>query len=177
MGNEKVISIWTDGSSHNNGEKKGLGGYGSVLIYGELPDTKEELYGHYGDDNKTLEIYGGCENTTNQQQEIKAVTEALKQVTNPSIPIYLFSDSAYVINCMNQKWYAGWITNNWKNSKKEPVKNREYWEELLAVLEDNFFDITWTHVKGHSNIYYNECADVLAGKGTKEMEKKNGFTS
>lgn len=173
---KSVISIWTDGSSHNNGEKKGLGGYGAVLIYGQLPINQDELYSHYGDDKKTLEIYGGHSETTNQQMEIKAVTEALKRVKKgTSTPIHIFSDSAYVVNCMNDKWYQGWMTNGWKNSKKEPVANREYWEELLSVMNENWFDVSFHKVKGHKGIFYNEWADKLAGKGTKDMEIKFGF--
>jgi ribonuclease HI len=170
---EKVISIWTDGSSHNNGEFQGIGGFGSVLIYSKLPAEKEELYSQYADDKYVLDIYEGFDPTTNQQMEIKAVTEALKRVKDTSLPVYIFSDSAYVINCMTKKWWQGWIKNGWKNSKKEPVANKEYWVELINTINDNMFvDINWCKVKGHSKIFYNERADDLAGKGTEEMKNK-----
>lgn len=169
---EKVMSIWTDGSSHNNGEFTGIGGYGSVLIYSELPDNKEELYGQYADDKYTLDIWGGADPTTNQHMEIQACVEAFKRITNYDIPVHVFSDSAYFINCMNQKWWHGWMTNGWKNSKKQPVANRESWEELIEIMQDNFMDITFHKVKGHAGIYYNERADRLADKGTQLMKQK-----
>lgn len=171
----KQISIWSDGSSHNNGDKKGIGGWGAVLIFGHIPEDIKKLYSEYGREQSTLKIYGGYEDTTNQQMEIKAVAEALKRIKSSKYTIHVFSDSAYVVNCMNKKWWHGWKTNGWLNSKKEPVANQEFWEELLEVIEDNFLDVTWNKVKSHIGIHYNEVADSLAGTGTKEIEEKRGF--
>lgn len=171
----KTLDIWTDGSSHNNGKYKGCGGYGAVMHYGEPPDTIKEMYSEYGSDRKTLEVWGAGYNTTNQQMEIKAVTEALKRVTK-DIPIRVISDSAYVVNCFKDGWWRGWIARNWKKSDKQPVKNQEYWKELLAVIEDSFLtNIEWIHVKGHKGIFYNEVADDLAGKGTEKSKKESGL--
>lgn len=170
----KSISIWTDGSSHNNGKYKGIGGWGAVLIFGELPEDEEKLFSKYADDKSTLEIYGSSNDTTNQQMEIKAITEALKRLKKANYQIHIFSDSAYVVNCMNEKWWHNWKSNGWINSQKKPVANREFWEELLQVIEDNFLNVTFHKAKGHSNIYYNELADKLAGRGTQEAKLKMG---
>jgi ribonuclease HI len=167
---EKVMSIWTDGSSHNNGEFQGIGGFGAVLIYSELPETKEELYGKYADDKFTLDIYGGADPTTNQQMELKSVSEAFKRIKNYNIPVHVFSDSAYMVNCFKDGWWHGWIQNGWKNSKKQPVANREEWEAIIEIMQNEFMDVTFHKVKGHSKIYYNERADRLADKGTQEMK-------
>lgn len=167
---EKVMSIWTDGSSHNNGEFTGIGGYGAVLIYSHLPTDKTELYSQYADDKYVLDIYGGADPTTNQQMEIKAITEALKRIKNFDVPVHIFTDSAYVVNCFKEGWWHGWISNGWRNSKKQPVANREYWEELITIINDNLIPTTFHKVKGHSKIYYNERADRLANKGTQEMK-------
>lgn len=168
---KKVISIWTDGSSHNNGKFEGIGGYGAVLLYSPLPSDQEELYGEYAKGTKRVEIYKGLDGVTNQQMELMSLIEALKRIKNHEIPIHVFSDSAYLINCMTKKWWVNWQSNGWKNSKKEDVSNRELWEELLSLVNDNMLDITYHKVKGHSNIFYNELADRLADRGTQEIKE------
>jgi ribonuclease HI len=168
---KKVLNIFTDGSSHNNGEWTGIGGWGAVLIYSHLP-SKEELKTKFAEDKYTLELYAGEDPTTNQRMEIKSVIEAFKRITNYKTPVYVYSDSAYLINCMNQGWWHGWMTNGWKNSKKEPVANRDLWEELIEIMQNEFMNITWTKVKGHRDTYYNNRADQLAGQGTQEMKQK-----
>lgn len=164
----KEIHLWGDGSSVNNGEEKGLGGYGYILLFGDFDgaDTKTE----YGDKTKMLTGWDGFENTTNQKEEIKAIINGLKRIkANTNYPIQVFSDSAYLVNCMTQRWYDKWRTNGWKNSKNEPVESPELWKELLQVIEDGFFKITWNKVKGHSKIFYNEECDKLARQGLEKM--------
>ena len=40
------------------------------------------------------------------------------------IPVEIRSDSAYVINCMNKKWYKKWMDNGWLNAKKETSRKQ-----------------------------------------------------
>lgn len=165
---KKVIHLWTDGSSVNNGEEKGLGGCGYVLLVGKFDDSVD-LKTKYCDDKFTKTGFASSSvDTTNQREEIRAVIEGLKQIKNNDIPIHVFSDSAYLINCMNKKWYVNWRDNGWKNSKKQDVVNPELWQELLQIIEDGFLNVTFNKVKGHSGIYYNELADVEANKGLSE---------
>lgn len=129
------LLIATDGACSGNGRELSPGGFGAVLLFGE----------------HKKEIFGGSPNTTNNIMEIKACIEALKSIKKPNIPTTVYSDSAYVVNCINQKWYMGWRRNGWLNSKKEPVENRELWEELLKLYE-KFLDIEFIKVKGHLNL-------------------------
>lgn len=169
----KSIHLWGDGSSINNGVKHvGCGGSGYCLLYGDFSKiTPDELKTKYCDDKYTLKGYhSSVEHTTNQREEIRAIILGLKHITNTELSIDVFSDSAYLINCMNQKWYVNWRTNGWKNSKRQPVENKDLWEELLEVIEDNFFKIKWNKVKGHSGMHYNEECDKLANIGTSEAK-------
>lgn len=169
----KTIHLWTDGSSINNGEKYvGCGGSGYCLLFGDFSKLSEtDLKTEYGEEGSTLKgHFSSPEHTTNQREEIRAVILGLKRIKNSEIPIEVFSDSAYLINCMNQKWYVNWRTNGWKNSKKQPVENQDLWEELLEVIEDNFFKVKWNKVKGHSKIFYNEECDRLANIGLSEAK-------
>ena len=144
---DKII-IYTDGACSGNQHDTNIGGYGAVLLY----------KGH------SKEIYDGEINTTNNKMEMKACIESLKTLKKKEIPVEVYTDSAYVCNCINQKWYVKWRSNGWKNSKKDPVENKELWVELLDLVE-SMEDIKFIKVKGHSGVELNELADQLANKG------------
>ena len=60
------------------------------------------------------------------------------------------------------------MKKDWKNSKKEPVANKELWLELLAEKE-KFADIEFHKVKGHANSAGNNRADELANIAMDEL--------
>ena len=101
----KNVIIYTDGACSGN---PGPGGWGSILIY------KDNI----------KEIFGNEINTTNNIMELTAVIQALKTLKEPC-NVELYSDSAYVVNAFEKDWITKWKDNNWKNSSKEPVKNKE----------------------------------------------------
>jgi ribonuclease HI len=63
--------------------------------------------------------------------------------------VKVYSDSAYVVNAINQKWIDNWQKNGWKNSNKEIVKNKELWQKLLELLK--IHKVNFIKVKGHSD--------------------------
>lgn len=141
------VTIYTDGACSGN---PGPGGWGSVLMYKE---------------NKK-EISGGMNNTTNNVMELTAVIEAIKTLKF-KCNVKLYSDSAYVVNAFNQKWIYGWIKNGWKTSSKEPVKNKELWQELYELTK--IHDIEFIKVKGHSDNEYNNRCDEMAREAIKSI--------
>ncbi len=132
---EKTIYIYTDGACRGNQDKHNRGGYAALLCSGKYEKK----------------ISGAEINTTNNIMEMKAVIEALKLIKDKSYSVMVFSDSAYVVNCINDKWYVKWRKNGWINSKKEAVLNKELWEELIQLVE-GFCSITFIKVKGHLNV-------------------------
>ena len=143
---EKVI-IYTDGACSGN---PGPGGWGSILMYKE---------------NKK-EIFGNKENTTNNVMELTAVIEGLKLLKFPC-EVDLYSDSAYLVNGFNQGWIYGWQKNNWKNSSKEPVKNKEIWEEIYKMTQKH--KVKFIKVKGHSDNEFNNRCDEMARNAIKTL--------
>ncbi len=109
-------------------------------------------------DNKK-EVSGGNKETTNNIMELTAVIEGLKLLKFPC-NVDLYSDSAYVVNAFNQKWIYGWMKNGWKTSNKEPVKNKELWEELYGLTKVH--NVNFIKVKGHSDNEFNNRCDELA---------------
>lgn len=132
------LEVWTDGACSGN---PGPGGWGWITNESE-PRTGS----------------GGDFATTNQRMEIAAALNALTSVRER--PIVVVSDSTYVVNCITKRWYAGWYSNGWRNSKKEPVANRDLWEELVPLATAPGVTFRW--VKGHANYPLNEAADALA---------------
>ena len=143
---EEVI-IYTDGACSGN---PGPGGWGSILMYKE---TKKEISGAKAD-------------TTNNVMELTAVIEGLKLLKFPC-KVKLYSDSAYVVNAFNQKWIYGWLKNGWKNSSKEPVKNKELWQELYNLTKTH--EVEFIKVKGHADNEYNNRCDELARNAIKSI--------
>ena len=138
----QIVTTYTDGACSGN---PGPGGWGSILMYKE---------------NKK-EISGGKKETTNNVMELTAVIEGLKLLKFPC-KVKLYSDSAYVVNAFEKKWLDGWIKNGWKNSSKEPVKNKELWEELYELTKVH--QVEFIKVKGHADNEYNNRCDELARK-------------
>jgi len=139
MDSSKYIDIYTDGACSGN---PGKGGWGVYLKI----------------NNEEIELNGAKDNTTNNKMELTAVIEALKYLKCKS-NINLFTDSKYVMQGIDE-WIHNWKKNNWKTSKKEPVKNKELWIELDKLV--SLHNIQWKWVKGHSGDYGNERADYLA---------------
>lgn len=110
------------------------------------------------DGSDYVEISGHVANTTNQKMELRAAIEALKRLEHPT-QVRLHSDSAYLINGMNQQWYLRWERNGWKNAKRKPVENSDLWRELVEL--SRYHSVEWRKVKGHAGIGANERCDAL----------------
>lgn len=143
----KNVIIYTDGACSGN---PGPGGWGAILMYNE---TKKE-------------ISGAEKNTTNNIMEITAVLKALK-LLKEKCNVKIYSDSAYVVNAFKQGWIYNWRKNNWKTANKEPVKNKELWEELYELVQNH--EVEFIKVKGHSDNEFNNRCDFLATSAIKNL--------
>ena len=143
----KKIQIYTDGACSGN---PGIGGWGAILIYGT---TKKEMF-------------DGENNTTNNKMELTAVIRAL-ECLKETCEIDLYTDSKYVKDGITQ-WIYSWKRNNWKNSKKEEVKNKDLWQKLDELSQTH--KINWFWVKGHEDNEINNRADELARDGVKKIK-------
>ena len=102
---------------------------------------------------------GGSDTTTNQRMELQAVLEALLAISGPAV---VHSDSTYVVNCFNDRWYEGWRKRGWKNSQRKPVANRDLWEPLIDLYLPRRDELDFRWVKGHSGDAMNDLVDALA---------------
>ena len=142
----KKVEIYTDGACSGN---PGPGGWGVLMRY----------------KGKEKEMFGGSEETTNNQMELTAVIEALRQLKEP-VDATIYTDSTYVLKGFTQ-WLPGWVAKNWKSSAKKPVANIELWQELLKLSLPH--RLTWVWVKGHNGHPENERVDFLARRFIEEL--------
>ena len=95
--------------------------------------------------------------------ELLAAIMALKKIKSGS-DVVIYTDSTYVKNGITE-WMVNWKKNDWKNSNKKPVKNKDLWVKLDGLCEKN--NVSWKWVKGHSTNKYNNLADELATQAIK----------
>jgi len=155
----KTIEVWTDGSCNNNPKHKNCGYAGwsfCVVVNGK----------------KISEDLGYFENATSQTAEMTAVIKALIFTKNnfKKQNINIMSDSAYIVNCINELWYMRWIEMNW-----DDVKNSDLWKKLIKLYKENNNKVKFVKVKGHSGVKFNERADLLAGEARKYLLEIKGI--
>ena len=167
--NSNIITIFTDGSSLNNGQKNKYQS-GGIGIY--IEDTKECI---------SEKLIGKI---TNNIAELKACIKGIQVIMNRenynNEVIKIYSDSEYVINSIT-KWASTWIKNDWKKYDKKrkgkyDIKNKDLIIELFNLY--NKYPIHFIHTKAHTikpsdtntkeyKIWYgNYMADKLAVQGS-----------
>ena len=150
--------VFTDGASRGN---PGPGGWGAVISHQGMVTEKG----------------GREEDTTNNRMELTAVINALAFITashksqatsyKPNVTIY--TDSSYVVNGA-RKWIHGWQKNGWMTASKNPVLNKDLWEQLVSLLSE--ITVSWALLRGHSGIPGNERADKIATSFADKTEEK-----
>lgn len=144
----KAVDIFTDGACAGN---PGPGGWAAILRYR----------------GSEKEISGFERQTTNNRMEMRAVIEALRTLKE-SCRVRVHTDSQYLRNGITS-WIKGWKRNGWKTKGRQPVKNRELWEELDDLCQ--IHRIEWVWVQGHAGHPENERCDELARQ---EIVKNKG---
>lgn len=159
-------TIYTDGSCRGNGSENAVGAWGYVIL-----NEQEEIFNV----EKGIEF-----NTTNQRMELEAVRQAcatmdiirtlhgvMKDDWSDSITIY--TDSAYIHNCYEQKWYLNWRNNGWVNAKKQPVANQDLWKMVIPFFESKCYH--FEKVPGHADNKWNNYVDNMVQTATLEAKE------
>ena len=134
------VIIYTDGACSPN---PGTGGWAAVVL------KNGALYG---------ELSGREEETTNNRMELTAALQGLRSLQE-QYRVTLITDSTYVKNGITS-WITGWKRRGWLTADRQPVKNRDLWEQLVVEIERH--QVHWQWVRGHSQNRWNEHADQLA---------------
>jgi len=157
------ILLYTDGASNVHSEKLPGGWAYAYVQEGMLLCTG----------------WDGESPTTNQRMEVKGAIMGLSnRLSHNELSciqydeIEIITDSAYLYRCMTELWYVDWKFNDWhkfdENGKWVDVKNTDLWKQLILLVANtqlSGISITWTKVRGHRGVVFNEVCDKLAKKG------------
>jgi ribonuclease HI len=136
----RPVTVYTDGACSGN---PGPGGWAAIVV----------------EDGAERVVSGAEPHTTNQRMELMAAIEGLAAIPDRR-RVHVYTDSAYVMNCFEQRWWERWEKNGWLGSGKKPVTNRDLWERLLGQVRRH--DVAWHKVRGHSGDVMNDRVDALA---------------
>ncbi len=115
----------------------------------------------------------GYKEATNNQMELKAVIEGLKNLKYQNIPIdynmiEVRTDSRYVVDNKNRAIYQ-WSKQKWFNQSGRPIDNASLWKELIKTLKSINCRVEITWIKGHSKDLDNKAVDKMAKQSTKSL--------
>lgn len=173
MGEGKLHIIYTDGSSGGGSSHGNMGDIGSWAFVEldtaywmtSMADKVNPFENIPQDGVRVQRKSGYVYGTTNNRMEMQAIINAVRSLPIGS-RVRVHSDSGYCVDGYNHPSYLKkWIYNGWRTSKKQPVENRDLWEQFLQIGND--YDIQLTLIKGHKkdsnkiHSYWNEMCDHM----------------
>lgn len=117
----------------------------------------------------------GYQGATNQEMELKACTQALRELRGKHSPVDLSRFSKVVIRtdsqCVADNLYNAqfvWPTQRWFGSEGNPIVNAKLWKELTKETSKVGMRVEILWFKGHSaKNPHNKTADKLAKQSAK----------
>ena len=152
------LEFYTDGAFSS---KTDMGGWAAVCV----------------EDGNVIDTQSGYEPySTNNRMELTAFLSALENadtIETGNTKVTIYTDSAYIANCFNQNWYVKWMSNGWRTSDKQDVKNQDLWRRIIAlyIKLKGRLDLSIVKVKSHSDNPWNNYADLLAVKARSKLEE------
>lgn len=136
----KRIQLVTDGSCLSNPD--GPGGWACLVKY---RGGEECLRG--------FEMA-----TTNNRMELQAAIAGLESL-KPRAEVTIVTDSEY-LKRGSEEWVPRWKRRGWITGEGKPVKNKDLWVKLDALVK--LHDVQWLWTRGHSGHTDNEKVDKIA---------------
>jgi ribonuclease HI len=168
----KIIELYTDGSSLGN---PGPSGLGYVIRYWESKKEGEPPVAN------NIEGSQGFKLSTNNRMEIMAGIYGIEYILelisvkmlNGVEKIQLSTDSKYFCDAVVRGWLDKWQQNNWITSSQTPVKNKDLWEKVVAVLnklKQQNISLNISYIPGHQGYEFNELADKLCTAASNDSQ-------
>ncbi|KAI9344590.1 ribonuclease H1 [Obelidium mucronatum] len=156
------LVIYTDGACGGNGKASAKGGIGVFFAPNDPRNISEPLPGDI---------------QTNNRAELLAVIRAL-QAAPENAHLTIKTDSKYVKNGIGG-WVSMWKLKDWRNSKNEPVANKDLWlqldDEMHKRHRNGVKTVHIEYIKAHAGLYGNEQADFLAVQGARMIAKESNI--
>lgn len=156
---DNALSIFTDGSQL---ERPRRGGYAWLYIVTD-PESGEEVVHEFSPN--------GVPGATNQEMELRAVVEALKEAFSARSPVDLdqldkidiYTDSTFVSEGFPRAKFS-WSQNRYRRSSGAPLLHEELWRELVSLSQRKPVHIKWVPGKKDRN---RKLVDKLAKESAK----------
>jgi len=143
--------VYTDGGCDPN---PGPGGWAAIIRL----------------DGREWVLHGNDPDTTNNRMELQAAVAALALLKLLGrCQVELYTDSQYLRQGITE-WIDQWISNDWRTTNKEPVKNQDLWRALRELAQAH--DVTWRWLEGHAGHPFNERADQLATQALRSLQTR-----
>jgi len=97
--------------------------------------------------------------TTNNRMELMAIIRGIESLPVAGADVSVTSDSEYAVKGLRE-WLDGWKARDWKNSRREPVRNDDLWKRLDGLRQQHRLTVTW--VRGHQDHPENNRCDQMA---------------
>ena len=143
-----ILRIYTDGACSGNQNETNIGGWGSILEFG---DSQKELH-------------GGELNTTNNRMELTAVIEALKILKRDGLTIEIFTDSSYVASCFRDNKVEFFRVKGHVNLSSPNTNVSEHYKKFKQWNGNRFTMDDFIYITEKNNR-----ADTLANIGMDEL--------
>lgn len=138
-----AYKFYTDGSASKD---RSVGAWACICV--QVKDNEPKIVEKKG--NHAF-------NTTSNRMELYAVIVAMKKIArlirtiNTPMEFTIYSDSKYVVDGINQKWYYEWRQRGFKKYNDEDVKNVDLWQVIFESYEEVRAWTKFVWVKGHDN--------------------------
>ena len=177
--------MFTDGSCLNNGKHTAVGGIGVFFGDGDARNKCARFTPQNRNALTSDPDVPAPDAITNQTMELLAAIHGLRAIAaSSSAVVVLYTDSQYVVNCVNV-WSRQWMRNGWRTAKdKGRVQNMALIKTLLTLA--NTCRARLVHTRAHReappagcsseeyNIWYgNKRADALANAAARGLVKCN----
>ncbi len=161
----RTLDFYTDGAWSSKSE---MGGWACICVEEGIvisTNTGKEPY------------------STNNRMELSGFLCALEQVNeivSKNVAVNIYVDSAYLCNCIKDKWYLRWMENGWRTADRQDVKNQDLWKRIIALYIKNksrLESLEVIKVESHNKkdtseqAKWNTYADLLAVRARKELEE------
>ena len=158
MFRKNILYIYTDGSSLPKPRRGGIGIRYICLDENEIEHRED--YENFG-----------FKSATNNQMELYACIEGLKQSLNLKLgfsynSIEIRSDSRYVVDHINFAKYT-WPKQKWHNKNNKPIDNTKLWKDLVKYIRKMHCRVEFKWIKAHAQDEDNKAADRMAKNSAK----------